>query len=407
MAKKKKTLKVLKQEDARPYGRDEHLDSGGMGKKRNLSDRFCDRPWTWMEIDSYGRVNTCCPAWLPTVIGNLTESSFEEVWNSDKAKELRKSILDGSFSHCVQEACPYIQSDSLPLVKDILTHKHPKEISNHDKLIAPFKQAETLREILKSKSVVAEVPLSYNLCYDESCNLRCPSCRSSFINFSDEETEEFKKRKRIQDAILQKVFSKPNNRFIKLNITGSGDPFGSKLFRELLETLDGKNFPGLEINLQTNGVLFTENTWDRMKKLHDNIMVTLVSFDAATEETYNYTRNGGNWKKLLENMYFICSLRADKNVKMREVRVDFVVQERNYQEMGDFVELITTEYPEVDSIYFSLITDWGTYPAEEFKKHAIWKKEHPDFDKFVKMLKEDTRISHPKVDLGNLSEYKK
>jgi len=54
-------------------------------------------------------------------------------------------------------------------------------------------------------------------------------------------------------------------------VTGSGDPFGSKLFREFLFNTNGKDFPNVLFNLQTNGVMFTPKYWDKMKDTNYNL----------------------------------------------------------------------------------------------------------------------------------------
>ena len=62
--------------------------------------------------------------------------------------------------------------------------------------------------------------------------------------------------------------------------------------------MDGAKFPNVLFNLQTNGVLFDEKTWDKMSKIQKNINTVIVSVDASTEKTYNITRRGGHWGKL-------------------------------------------------------------------------------------------------------------
>ena len=59
----------------------------------------------------------------------------------------------------------------------------------------------------------------------------------------------------------------------------------------------------------------------------------------------------------------------------------------------------------VDSCYFSLVADWGTWSIDEYKSHAIWKTDHPEFNEFIETLKNPI-FNDPIVDLGNLTEYK-
>ena len=67
-------------------------------KKDNTSKYYCTRAFGHMQLMDNGNVLPCCPAWVNHyTIGNLKEQSAEEVWNGEKARDFRKSILDGSF----------------------------------------------------------------------------------------------------------------------------------------------------------------------------------------------------------------------------------------------------------------------------------------------------------------------
>lgn len=83
---------------------------------------------------------------------------------------------------------------------------------------------------------------------------------------------------------------------------------------------------------------------------------------------YQYTRRGGDFNKLIKNFEFINQLRAQGYIKY--LSMDFVVQQKNYKEMVDFIHF-GKKFGNVDSIGFALITNWGTYPPKEFNQHAI------------------------------------
>lgn len=366
--------------EARPFRRGAGLRARGLGREQDLRGKFCSKPWDHFEIHPNGDTFLCCPKWLPTVVGNCQRQDVDSVWNSPQAVAVRQGILDGSFRHCVQQECPVIQAGGLP---------------DRDAITDP-----RLRRIIDEAVVeLDEPPREFNLCYDESCNLQCPSCRRDRIFFG--EGPEYEQRKRIQDMLVEGLFAEPHERHFRLNITGSGDPFGSKLFRDLLTTIDGRQFPNVVVNLQTNGVLFTRANWERIHKLHGNIGNVLVSFDAATPETYAYTRRGGNWSALIENARMLGELRREGRIRM--LRFDFVVQQRNYREMPAFVRL-AQELAPVDRVSFNLITDWGTY-GRAFAEHAIWRRDHPEFDAFLDVLRAPA-LRDPVVHLGNVSEYR-
>ena len=71
---------------------------------------FCAQPFTNLEVNTRGEVRTCCAYWMNQTLGNITFDETENVLNSDTAQDIRKSILDGSFSYCNKKTCPRIQS---------------------------------------------------------------------------------------------------------------------------------------------------------------------------------------------------------------------------------------------------------------------------------------------------------
>ncbi len=256
------------------------------------------------------------------------------------------------------------------------------------------------KEIIETGRLKLDEPPTFiNLCNDESCNLFCPSCRREKINHP--KGREFEKRQHIQNAITQQLFAEPTDREFRVNVTGSGDPFASAVFRNFLYTLKGEDFPNLSIHLQTNGVLLTPRNWQRMNKIHQNIATILVSLDAGTEATYNITRRGGNWTILQENILRLGELR--KINELKHLRLDFVVQEANYREMEKFIHI--GKSVNADKVNFSMVLDWGTWTRKEYEQKCIWKQDHPDFEDFIKILHKPI-FEDPIVNLGNLTEYR-
>jgi len=72
---------------------------------------FCTRPFDWMEIGAWPHtesgnwviaVSLCCPSWGHVTLCNFTLQNAAyidllEVFNSPKARAIRRSILDGTF----------------------------------------------------------------------------------------------------------------------------------------------------------------------------------------------------------------------------------------------------------------------------------------------------------------------
>jgi sulfatase maturation enzyme AslB (radical SAM superfamily) len=338
---------------------------------KDLKGKYCQKLYTWLEVDMWGKAWMCCPSWLPYPIGNVLTDSIDEMWNGERAKELRNQIFTGNWKYCQHEFCPLIASDVLPNLSDI---QNPPE------------------------STVAPLPTNINFSNDESCNLKCPSCRTDKLLFT--EGPLYERRKEVNDKIYEMLFSEPTDRHFSIHVTGSGDPFASKIYREMLQKLDGKDFPNLTVNLQTNGVMFTPKNWDRINKIHTNLRRCAISFDAGTKDTYeNVTRIGGDWELLISNCKFLDA--QVENYPQFDIVYDFVVQADNFKEMRRYIKTVDNFFPNAGSINFSLVTDWGTWPKEVYEQKCIWKDTHPEHGDLLKVLK-DSIFKHPKVNLGNL-----
>ncbi|MGV6851824.1 MAG: radical SAM protein [bacterium] len=348
---------------------------------KNLKGRFCANPFRQFDLDTVGGVGVCCSSWLPTLIGNLYDDDIQEIWNSKRAQLIRESIFDGSFRYCNHKVCPSIQNGTLPTLEQAA------------------QESSTIKNIIDQRKLVLDAPYFINLCNDFSCNLSCPSCRPQQINLT--RGYQFKRTNKLQKKLEKQLFSLPGEQPMVVNVTGSGDPFASKVYREFLYTVQGKNFPNLTFNLQTNGVLFTPRNWQRIHKIHHQIGTVLISFDAATEPTYNITRRGGNWQQLLKNVAFLVERRKEGAINF--LRLDFVVQQANFKEMGDFI--ILAKRLGADQVRFSMILDWGIMGKKAYADACVWRKDHPQFSDFIQCLKTDV-FDDPIVDLGNLTEYR-
>ena len=188
---------------------------------------------------------------------------------------------------------------------------------------------------------------------------------------------------------------------VTLNITGSGDPFASKLFWDFLQSIDGKLGRNIKIHLQTHGLLFTEENWNKLHKIHENFIALFLSIDAGTRETYNYTRRGGNWNTLMKNLDFVSSLYQENKLKF--VRLDCVVQNKNYKEIDKFIDIAKKHN---FHCCLSRIVNWqrAAYTKEEFKEHNIFDENHPNHKHFLNVLKQD--FNYDRIDFGNISEYR-
>lgn len=337
-----------------------------------LADRFCGNPFEEIEIRADGKVNTCCSAWMPASIGSIHEHHAAQYWNSIKAAEIRSSVLDGDFSYCSRLYCPKIVQRSLPRKSDV-TAPLQRECIDNDLIVVDHKP----RRIVLSE--------------DRSCNLSCPSCRTELIQLRHGAAA---KLDGIFDSKIAPLLDDAN----QIKITGSGDPFGSRHFRHVLQSLTDVPVPSRRIQIQTNGVLMDEKAWTDLR-LDGHVSTVWVSVDAARQDTYEVVRRGGSFDRLCRNLDFLGGLRAERRIDL--LRLDFVVQALNFREMPEFVEWARSIG--ADGVHFLMLRNWGTFTPEDYRRHNIGSPNHPEHPAFQAILK-DPRLSSPFVDLGNVYE---
>lgn len=337
-------------------------------KTNDLKDCFCNIPFDDFKIFQGGQVFQCCANWLPYPIGNVFNYSWRKVWNSEAAKEIRRSILDGDFSYCSRLSCPLIQ-EGLPKKDEIKDPRH--------------------RLIIESGDIDLE-PIFLNISYDDTCNLSCPSCRSNIRRSSEETIKSF-------NNFFDKDLIELVNISEQIFICSTGDPFASKHYTHIFNKIKStEKIP--KIQIQTNANLLTTKQWKNLGKLVKQISRIEVSIDASTADTYEIVRRGGNFNKLIKNMNFI----SDQKKKYGfYLQLDYCVQEENFLEMKTFVEL--GHHWNVDNIYFSRLRNWGSYAEGEYLKRAITNPGHPRHNEFIELI-QDKIFSDKIVSMGDFSD---
>ena len=337
-----------------------------------MAELFCAKPFEHFEIQPTGLAYLCCPGWLEKPIGHAAEGALR-LWNGTRAQLVRESILDGSFRYCT--GCPFLAKEQGPVRRK-----------------ADVTDPEHLEIIRSGRKTVARIKL-LNLAYDRTCNLSCPSCRQNVIVAYGSQA---RRLRQYQESLVTPELLRSLD---VLYVTGSGDPFASSVFRDLLRSIDAADYPDLRIFLHTNGQLFTEANWQAMARAQPLVHTVSVSIDAATPESYVINRRGGEWEPLLERLEFLRTLRSEGAI--RELIFNFVVQANNFREMPEFVRL-ARRYA-ADQALFTALKDWGTFSLEELARRSVHLPAHPEYPEFSRMLANDAVLRDPRAVLTDFS----
>ncbi len=341
----------------------------------DLAGKFCAVPFRQVDVLE-NSTHLCCASWLHASVGDMRTSDWWQVWNSPTAQKIRASIHDGTYRYCNKSACSSIAGNTLAQSGD-----------------AAQESPKWARIIAAKQTTIEEGPETVNLAYDRTCNLACPSCRSEkyAADSKTRATYDEMQRKNILPLLkdAKTVF-----------VTGSGDPFASKNFRNLMKQLTKEDYPELGFQIMTNAMLLTPKQWAEFPTLHGRTRLLKVSIDAATGLTHERLRLGSIWPIMLENMVFAGELTARGEIDC--FKLVFVVQRDNYLEMGDAVDL--AKQVGAQHIYFARITNWGTFTPAQFEQKSVFMPSHPEYAQFIEHMQDD-RLRDPIVELGDLGEF--
>lgn len=281
-----------------------------------MNKTYCVLPWVHMHIKPNKDVHLCSRKSIP--LGNLNDSTPDEVFNSDAMNDVRERMLQGK---CVAgcEKC-----------------YHEEEINNGQSLrtfmnnwfhnllfkdtVLPWKEG-FLNNIEQSNiSVFKGLTPSIKwvaLHASNVCNLACRGCYSLLsTKWRKDEVKLGINSYPLQNSKLDEFgFDFDKIDFITMY---GGEPFYMKQNNELTEVIKNdknKNIGDKILQYFTNGMILpsddTFEMWKKIKKLH-----LIVSIDSFGEEN-DYFRHGSKWDVIEENLKLYISESKKYNWELR------------------------------------------------------------------------------------------
>jgi MoaA/NifB/PqqE/SkfB family radical SAM enzyme len=324
-----------------------------------LKPFICPYPFKRFDIGPSGDVLLCCGHWLPTSVGNFQKDSVPDILNSPTALNIRKSVTDGTYKYCNHLECALMTQDELPRYADL------KDSDSHVRRAVDTgdHRLDSVREVL--------------FAFDQSCNLSCPSCRRDVITERASRSDE--KAKAIEEKLLPLL---PKLKLLNLN--PAGELFASKPSRKLLELINDDLCPDLEIEIISNGTLFSETEWNKFPGIHNKVREIRISIDAAHKITFEKLRRLGNYDTFLRNIRFLSRLRRERIVS--RLRFAFTYQRDNYFEMRDFVEF--GREMNADLVIFERLQNLGAFTDDEYRDRAVHYPAHHLYSEFVEVMRD-------------------
>ena len=303
-------------------------------KSKNIN---CNKLEETTYLDKYGDIYGCCPGWAIIPFGNILKDNYYDNFIS---RIIKLSSINKTYSFCDLDKCKHKTCKNIKVdLNNISTNNYPKELT---------------------------------IAYDQSCNLKCLSCRKNHYKAKGKDLE---KVNNITNKVLESNWLNKSD----IVLAGQGEVFYSDAYKKLLDS----DYKREKINILSNGTLFNKKNLEKLIDKYNDITIS-ISIDAATKETYKKLRCG-NFDILLNNLKNIGQERENNNIN--KFQLNYVVQKDNYKEMESFIKL--AKEINVDIVQFTKLGDWGTYTKEEYQDKCLITKDNIlDYD-FYKELQKD------------------
>lgn len=321
--------------------------------------KICKRGLDFIQvIDAYGNCRIC--SWnRNNYIGSLLEDDLKTIYHGNMADKVRKPLIEGTYDDCPIDNCPYLANGTIA-----------GELVDIDE--------------------IPEYPADLYLAYEGKCNYHCTCC-TSYLNMKEATQKDWSVN---YDKIEKSI--KPILPYVKkISANGRGELFCSpRILKILSEWKPLASQDELSVVLETNGSLFNERNWEKIKNLgqyHLKVAITVMSFQ---EDVYQYL-SGTRLPidNIINNLRFVKKLREEEIINDFELAT--VLQEQNFREMPEFTRRCIEEFG-ADTVRIRPIMPGG--PLDE---HISWFMDvrnpyHPYYTEYKRIM-EHPVFRHPKV----------
>ncbi|PIK14040.1 SPASM domain-containing protein [Halobacteriovorax sp. JY17] len=302
--------------------------------KETLPDSFCPVPFSSLILNPNGLVGCCREKGNEHAIGDITNSSIEEIWNGEKARAWRQEFLTGNIKTCKEE----------------IRHNSCHRLNNYHDLIEHIDISEIV------KTPILRLTPDFN----GKCNLKCPFC------------DVWQLPNGLYDSLpgFWEHLSSHILPFVLQIDCLAGEPFIQKDFYKLLK-LSSQNNSNCTWEATTNG------QWkltDKIKAQLDQVAFRIisVSLDSTDEKSYSIIRAPGVLKKTLETISDLQKYSKEREDKGSpfQLLINFAIQRENVFQIVDMFNFCKERNLDIfiQYVYFPSEFSPSTLPMDERKK---------------------------------------
>lgn len=364
-----------------------------------MANNFCAAPFIHQFISTQGKKFLCCwsDRWPTTNVNNEHQEILLDLedWEGDDYQKVRDFMLNGDgwleeCRHCKHEES--LGNDSF------------RRVINHI-----WKESGSPTVDIKQGTIFG-APFSYDLRFNNVCNLACRMCTpesSSQLVKEAEAIPELYPHWEKYDKEFQLSLGRTKNidglleeaEFIKYVRILGGEPTVQPEVKQLLRKLIEIGNTSVSIRVVTNGTNAQDEFYKLLTKF-DNVRLR-VSFDSHPDRL-EYIRGNANGKKIWENIQKISEMSWNDKLHLDISQVVMNYNIFDFWELGQLIDetpWISENNPELVVVPFQHCPG---YMTPKWKEKAIdIAKQNNSYDKnkhiFDSMLSKETNSEHIKT----------
>ena len=246
-------------------------------------NKICHAPSVSINFDQSGMASACCYN-REHVLGQYPENSLIEMWQGEKAQQLREFIDEGDLSHGCQLCHKEIVGGNFFGVRARHFDKYPsRPINVINRLVG------------RSDELLMPQCMEFEL--SNLCNLECTMCNGHFSSLIRQNREGLPKLENpYDDEFVEQL--RPFLPHLQDAKFLGGEPFLVPIYYKIWDRIAEYN-PKIKVHITTNGTVFNNKVKGVLEKLRCGV---IMSIDSIEKDTYESIRINANYERVMENV---------------------------------------------------------------------------------------------------------
>jgi len=265
-----------------------------------LSNNLCILPWIHLHAFANGDVYPCCMADYNFKLGNSRNQTFTEIWNSQRMKELRVSMINDQ-QHSACDKCYNIENSGGTSMRQNMNTQFSHKFTNVD--------------TTHPDGTVDKVDMTYmDIRFSNICNFKCRSCGPTFSSQWKDEWEQlytggtWPRVTRVKNTLAE-VWEDIETWIdtVEQIYFAGGEPLIMDEHYKILEYLIANNKTDIGISYNTNmsTLVYKKHNVIDLWKHFKNIRID-ASLDGYGKHA-EYIRAGTDWNQVEKNIEYVRS----------------------------------------------------------------------------------------------------